>query len=376
VNGNRALCAAAALAALLAACAPAPPDARNPPDAQALLDRRARALLDGDRAAFAATGDPGAWKALHALPLAAWRYRVTAREGEDGATVRAELSHRLERDAGTATARRVLTLSRDSGGAWRVTADRPAPGEPEQLWDQGPDVRTADTARTLVVASGPARPAAWAGPGDTASRAVRAAWGTGVRPVIVVPGSTGAMARLLGAPAATYRDTAAVTTPGAAPRVVVNPEAWQGLGEEARQVVLTHETAHVALRPLTTSRTPMWLSEGCADWTAYRTTRQDPARTAPALARAVRAGDVPLRLPADGDFAFGGDAGTVGRAYEGAWLACRLVADRWGEQAVRDLYEAAGAHGEEAALREVLGVGRAEFTGLWRETLRHDLGEG
>ncbi|MER5477978.1 hypothetical protein ABT026_13535 [Streptomyces sp. NPDC002734] len=365
---NRALAAAVALGALLAACAAAPPDA------QALLDRRARALLDGDRAAFTATGAPALWKPQHALPLAAWRYRVTGRQGEDGATVKAELRYRLERDARAATARRVLTLARDADGSWRVTADRPAPGEPEQLWDQGAALRTAVTARTLVVASGPADPGAWTGPGDAAARAVRAAWDTGVRPVIVVPDSTDAMARLLGAPTGTYRDTAAVTTPGEAPRVVVNPEAWQALGEEARQVVLTHETAHVALRARTTPRTPMWLSEGCADWTAYRTSRQDPARTAPALARAVRDGDVPRRLPADGDFAFGGDAGTVGRAYEGAWLACRLVADRWGDEAVRDLYEAAGTDGEEAALRRVLDVDRDGFTALWRDALRRDLG--
>jgi hypothetical protein len=366
------LCAGVALGGLLAACAPAPPDAG------ALLDRRARALLVGDRAAFTATGDAGEWKPLHALPLSAWRYRVTGRQGEDGATVEAEVRYRLERDAGTATARRVLTLGRDEddGGAWRVTADRPAPGEPEQLWDQSPAVRTAVTARTLVVALGTADPGAWTAPGDTAARAVRAAWDTTVRPVIVVPDSTDAMARLLGAPTATYRDTAAVTTSGAAPRVMVNPEAWEALGEEARQVVLTHETAHVALRPRTTPRTPMWLSEGCADWTAYRTSRQDPAAIAPALARAVRAGDVPRRLPADEDFAFGGDAGTVGRAYEGAWTACRLVAAHWGERAVRDLYEAAGADGEDAALKDVLGVDRAAFTDLWRASLRRDLDGG
>jgi hypothetical protein len=50
------------------------------------------------------------------------------------------------------------------------------------------------------------------------------------------------------------------------------------------------------------------------------------------------------------------------------------VADRWGEEAVRELYDAAGADGEETALRNVLGVDRAGFTALWRAGLREELG--
>ncbi len=354
-----------------AGCAPAAPDAGE------LLTRRSEALLRGDRTAFAATGDAAQWEALHALPLTAWRYEVAevTVQGEDTATVEAELRHRLEQDVGTATARRVLTLGRDDDGTWRVTADRPAPGEAEQLWDQDPAPRTASTPRTLVVASGAdTDPRAYTPLGEAAARAVDEAWDTAVRPVVVVPESTEAMARLLDAPASAYRATAAVTTPGDAPRVVVNPEAFGTLGEQARQIVVTHEATHVALRARTTTRTPMWLSEGCADWTAYRGEEQPPAEAAPALARAARDGDVPRGLPTDGEFAFGGDAGTVGRAYEGAWLACRLVADRWGERAVRTLYDAVGEDGEEAALRDVLGVDRAAFTALWQAELREELG--
>ncbi|MEU9578848.1 hypothetical protein [Streptomyces chilikensis] len=360
----------AALGLAAAGCAP------GTPGAQELLTRRAEALLDGDRAAFAATGDASRWEPLHALPLAAWRYgavEVTGRS-EDTATVETELRYRLDRDAGDATARRVLTLTRDDGGTWRVTADRPARGEAEQLWDQDAGLRTAATPRTLAVAAGEEDPRDYTPLGDAAARAVGEAWDTRVRPVVVVPESTDAMARLLDAPASVHRRTAAVTTPGDAPRVVVNPEAFGTLGEEARQIVVTHETTHVALRARTTGRTPMWLSEGCADWTAYRGSGRDPAEAAPALAREVRGGRTPPHLPTDREFAFGGDAGTVGRAYEGAWLACRLVADRWGEGTVRALYDAAGADGEEAALREVLGVDRAGFTALWQADLRRELG--
>ncbi|MET8578689.1 hypothetical protein [Streptomyces sp. NPDC005012] len=369
--------AAAVLAFVPVACGPGTPDAAG------LLERRSEALLDGDRAAFAATGDPGAWESLRVLDPAAWRYRVTGTSGQGGdtTTVEAELRYRLRQDRGTATAHRVLTLSREGegegggDGAWRVVSDRPAPGRPEQLWDGDAPLRGADTARSRVLAAGDADPRDYTPLGDEAARAVAEAWDVDVRPLVVVPESTEAMARLLGAPAATYRRTAAVATPGEAPRVVVNPEAFATLDASARQIVVTHETTHVALRPSTTARTPMWLSEGCADWTAFRGSERgnDPARAAPALARAVRDGRVPPRLPTDEEFAFGGDAETVGRAYEGAWLACRLVADRWGERAVRALHDAAGAEGEEAALREVLGVDRARFTELWRASLRTEL---
>ncbi|MGW0932532.1 hypothetical protein [Streptomyces sp. NPDC002644] len=371
--------AAAVLAFVPVACAPRTPDA----DAEGLLERRSEALLDGDRAAFAATGDGGAWESLRALGPAAWRYRVTGTSGQGGdtTTVEAELRYRLRQDRGTATAHRVLTLSRDGGdgegGAWRVVSDRPAPGTPEQLWDGDTPLRGADSARSRVLAAGDTDPRDWTRLGDEAARAVAEAWDVDVHPLVVVPESTEAMARLLGAPAATYRRTAAVTTPGAAPRVVVNPEAFATLDASARQIVVTHETTHVALRSSTTARTPMWLSEGCADWTAFRggERESDVARAAPALARAVRDGRVPRRLPTDEEFAFGGDAETVGRAYEGAWLACRLVADRWGERAVRALHDAAGAEGEEAALREVLGVDRARFTEFWRAALRTELAD-
>ncbi len=202
--------------------------------------------------------------------------------------------------------------------------------------------------------------------------------------MVLVPPSLDAMGELLGQPADGYRGTAAVTTGrtgdrGAAPadRVVVNPEAYASLGAFGRRFVLAHETTHVATRAHTSAATPLWLSEGFADWAAHRGGDRAPRDIAPALGRAVRAGDVPDALPADADFAFGGDQEAVARAYEGAWLACELIADRWGEAELAAFYRAVGAHPQregavEEALRTVLSTTPEAFTRAWQDRMRQD----
>ncbi|MDV9193517.1 hypothetical protein R6L23_35815, partial [Streptomyces sp. SR27] len=91
------------------------------------------------------------------------------------------------------------------------------------------------------------------------------------------------------------------------------------------------------------------------------------------------AGELPARLPVDGDFAFGGDAEALARAYEGGWLACALIADRWGETKLTAFYRAVGAHpgrdgAVEQALREVLDTTPEQFTADWRTYLGERLG--
>ncbi|GAA3237551.1 hypothetical protein GCM10020256_57090 [Streptomyces thermocoprophilus] len=88
---------------------------------------------------------------------------------------------------------------------------------------------------------------------------------------------------------------------------------------------------------------------------------------------------MPEELPDDGDFSFTGDADRLARAYEGGWLACRMIAERWGEARLGEFYRAVGAHRQrdgavEEALRDVLGTTPEEFTADWREYLRLQLG--
>ncbi len=223
---------------------------------------------------------------------------------------------------------------------------------------------------------------------DRAVPAASQAWGAdwAGRVVVLVPKSLDGMAGLLGAPASGYRGIAAVTTGEAggaakapADRIVVNPDAYGVLGDFGRQVVLTHEATHVATRAHTTAATPLWLSEGYADWVGYRGSGRTAAQIAPELDRAVREGQLPAALPADADFGFSGDAGKLAKAYEGGWMACRMIADHWGEVRLDDFYRAVGDHRKragavEGALKDVLGTTPRKFTAQWRAYLKAQLG--
>ncbi|WP_308013526.1 hypothetical protein [Streptomyces beigongshangae] len=403
------------LLAGLVGCGGAPAPDGASADVQRVLDRRAAAVRDGSERAFVATAAPASaapgeraeartgFRNLRAVPLAGWSYRVTglSRSG-DRATADADLRYRIAgHDRAPVVTARTLSLLR-AGGRWYVTADRPAAGAGRQLWEQG-TVTVVRGGSSLVLGVGQSRAAlrGYAGLADRAVPAVREAWGGDWpgRVVVLVPESLEAMAQLLGAPAAGYRGIAAVTTgevteaKGGSPRpeagggsgrvpadrIIVNPDAYGVLGSFGRQVVLTHETAHVATRTATSAATPLWLSEGYADWVGYRGTGRSAAQAAPELRRAVAGGNVPAGLPADGDFGFDGDAGKLARAYESGWLACRMIAERWGEVRLGEFYRAVGEHGKragavETGMREVLDTSPEEFTVRWRAYLRDRLG--
>ncbi|MGW2523408.1 hypothetical protein ACWC09_41770 [Streptomyces sp. NPDC001617] len=360
-------------------------------DLQRLLDHRSIAVLDRDRAAFLKTGALSWFENLRGVPLAAWSYRVTTlhRTGDE-ATADTELRYRLQGyDNAPVTVGRTLALSRNADGQWYVDSDTAARKSAQQLWDQG-EVTVVRGRHSLVLGTGQSSEELhmYADLADHAVPAVSGAWGTDwARHVVVqVPRTLEGMAGLLGSPASQYRGIAAVTTgevggPAEAPadRIIVNPDAYAVLGTLGKQVVLTHETTHVATRAHTTAATPLWLSEGYADWIGYLGTGRTPAQAAPELARAVSAGRTPAGLPTDKDFGFSGDATKLAQAYEGGWLACRLIADRWGEERLGAFYRAVGDHRTRAgsvenAMTKVLGTTPEKFTEQWRDYLQAQLG--
>lgn len=367
---------------------------------QETLNDRGEAVVEGDRAGYLATIDPVA-RALRErqgrefahmadIPFHSWEYRIRGvRHQGHRAVADTELRYRVDGyDGAPVAADRTLQLTKRDG-RWYVSADEPGTGAAQQLWQQG-DVRVVRGRHSLVLGVGQdvERLRELAAATDRAVPAVVDAWPSkwNGRVVVLVPSSVEAVGRLLGAPAAGYRGIAAVTTGetggedgSAADRVIVNPEAYGLLGDFGRRVVLTHESTHVATRAHTSAATPMWLSEGFADWVAYRGTGRTAGETAPELRDAVRGGDVPGALPDDEGFAFGGDTAALARAYEGGWLACDLIADRWGEDELREFYRTVGEaeHREgavERALGEVLGVTADEFTAQWQDHLRERLG--
>ncbi|WP_258198342.1 hypothetical protein [Streptomyces sp. VMFN-G11Ma] len=375
----------------LVACGGSPSGGIGRAELQRVLDRRSAAVLDRDRAAFLRTGALGWFENVRGVPLQSWSYRVTAVHGSgDEATADAELRYRiLGYDNAPVASGRTLDLSRKADGHWYVTSDEPARKSAQQLWDQGA-VTVVRGRHSLVLGTGQSSEAlhSYADLADLAVPKVTGAWGTDWtgHVVVLVPGSVEGMAGLLGSPASQYRGIAAVTTgevggPPQAPadRIVVNPDAYALLGPAGKQVVITHETTHVATRAHTNPATPLWLSEGYADWIGYLRSDRTPAEAAPELARAVGDGDVPSRLPTDKDFGFSGEATKLAQAYESGWLACRLIAERWGEERLGQFYRAVGDHKSrtgsvEDAMKKVLGTSLDDFTVQWRDYLRAQLG--
>ncbi|WP_097866566.1 hypothetical protein [Streptomyces sp. rh34] len=369
----------------------------------ATLERRAAAVLAHDPAGYLDGLAPEAAKLRAAqrteldrladVPLKSWTYDVKGITKQDGqwATADVELRYRIDGyDTAPVATRRVLELMRD-GERWYITADRPAKGASGQLWQQG-DVEVVEGEHSIVLGVG--RPESElrqvADTVDLAVPAVSDAWPRpwARRVVVLVPDSVEDMAGLLGSPEASYRGIAAVTTgevggtgkrPALADRVIVNPQAYATLGSFGQRIVLTHETTHVATRTSTSTATPVWLSEGFADWTAYRGEDRAADTIAPELADAVRTGRTPAELPADPDFGFDGDPAKLAGAYEGGWLACELIAERWGKEKLIAFYEAVGAHSGregavEQALKAVLDTTPEQFTADWRDYLAARLG--
>lgn len=380
----------------------APQAAADPPERpriEALLADRARALLRLDRAGLLATVAPEAGPAqqvafdrLLQVPLADLSYRLTAfTEPEPGrgnlATATAELSYRLkETDEYPAVLTRTLAFVR-VGGGWLLSADDPSGAS--ALWDLG-TVRVVKGVHSMLLGLADEdelkRTAATI---DRAVPAVSELWGSGWagRLLVEIPATEPQFAQLLGVKAADYQGIAAVTTAAAgaprrapADRVLINPEAYADLNELGRRVVTTHEATHVATRADTKAWTPLWLSEGVADYTGYRGTGRTPRQVAPELARDIEAGRMPTALPADADFTAGSTG--IAQAYELAWTACHLIADKYGEQHLVALYRAAGAAAPAAGrddwldglLRGQLGLGLADFTKQWIANLNLTLG--
>ena len=142
-------------------------------------------------------------------------------------------------------------------------------------------------------------------------------------------------------------------------RVVFNP-AMLGGGEDELQHALTHEFTHVAFGPETSNATPIWLVEGMAEYVAYASDKV-PDGFANRAAREAHGS----ALPADRTFYDSADN------YLLAWLACRLIAQRYGHAKLLAFYDWFKAHDSvDDGFRTVLGTGQDAFTATWQANLQ------
>ncbi|HEX3930704.1 MAG TPA: hypothetical protein VHW64_08370 [Nocardioides sp.] len=299
-----------------------------------------------------AVSPSGAWAADVATT---WRFA-----GFDRRTERLEVHVRFAPDGSH------LGIAGIGGG------DRRSP-----LWLSG-SLQVRRSARSLVLVAGSAaradRFAALARRAVPQVRRVLPAWRGGL--VVEVPASQDGLDAALDAHRGDYAGIAAVTTTvdGSRSRaspshVFVNPEVFDPLEPRGAQVVITHETTHVAT-DAATSTAPTWLVEGFADYVALSAQRLPLSTSASRIIALVGRDGVPRGLPTQAEFAPGSPH--LEARYESAWLACRLLAADGGVNALVRFYRAMDAGGSLGPeLVRSFGFGPATFVRQWRGVLQH-----
>ena len=379
----------------------------------ALLARRARAVLHHDQAAFLATVDPQSAPtferrqralaaALMTVPFSSYVLTVdasvtpavntaafTAHGSSDTWLPQTTLTYTLRGGDGTRSTLLAFYTFVRRGDAWFIAADDDtapgAPGTQRDVWDYGPVVTVRGRASLVLAHLGSEQQARdVAALADDAVTSVTALWGTdwSRRVVVVIPASAQELQDVVQdhddlSHFAALESAELGRTPGRteqAQRIAVNPAVFFGqTTERGRQVVMTHETAHVATSGSTRTGMPTWLIEGFADYAGFRTVDVPLSSAAAALQARVRTSGAPQVLPHDA--AFSADATDLDVAYEEAWLACRLIAQTEGQDALVRLYRAVGdGQSVPAAFRSVLHSTVPTFTAAWRAALVAELG--
>jgi hypothetical protein len=370
----------------------------------AVLQKMATAVDDDNRSEFLATIDPKGsafrdsartiFANLEKLPLGTFQLRYVSddigaltpdRQAELGGTqswlAQVEVSWQLTGyDAKPARETLPVTFVTRDGTTYAASfSERFATGQRRPIWALGP-VDVAKGRHSLVISlDGEADAEGYVPVTDRAVDSVTKVWGRNWRQKVVIylPAKQAQMEAVLGAQPNTYTQIAAVTmaeldTPqaGAPVRIVANPKLFDELGKQGRRIVLTHETTHVA-STATASPVPLWLAEGFADYVAFTAVPVQDESAAKELFKAVRAGKVPATLPTPE--AFAATSSDLPQAYESAWLACRLIAEREGQSKLvkfyRTVHTSKSPTGLADAFESVLGMTEQEFVAEWQQYL-------
>ena len=353
-----------------------------------LLARRGDAVTRDDAAAWRGTQTTSAkapvFARLAVLPITEWVYDVRSTDASaDGATVRLDVRLRvkLDVDAADSIVHERLTLRR-SGSGWLV-ADEATADKRAQPWDLG-TLSILRGSRTLVIGidTPTATLRSYAATSDSSIPDVTAVWGSDweERAVLVVPHTVSQLARALGRTPDSLDGYAAVTTGDlttdpagrSALRVWINTPGMADLSLQGREVVVRHELTHVATAAPSVDGVPLWLVEGFAEYVGYKGSGIPLRDELSELAAAQRKGKVPAHLPTEQMF----DGDQVDLAYEGGDLACRVIAEKYGQKGLVRFYRlvvsAPGTEGQklDSALRVITGGDTEAFENAWHARLR------
>ncbi|RYE78282.1 MAG: hypothetical protein EOO74_05535 [Myxococcales bacterium] len=283
------------------------------------------------------------------------------------------LRYDLGLDAGTSSHETALVLTPEGDGA-RV-AGLGGHGLRSPLWLTSP-IEVARSGDVAVINAGARSTRGYLDLARTAVRDVRATLPRWRGPLVVeVPKDKDGLDTVLAVEPDTYANIAAVTTTAdgsvvaSAPvHVYLNPEVFGTLKQRGSQVVFSHEATHVATDASFASM-PIWLLEGFADYVALKPSGVPVEQAAGQVIKRMKKEGLPDSLPTPEDLQ--PTAEGLGATYEEAWLACRFLAQRWGEPTLVAFYDSVSdGRGIAAAMKSELGVNQRDFVRLWRDDLR------
>lgn len=410
--------ACVAAAALVPGCSSANTAAPTLADVRSLLARHAAAVLHHDRAAYAQDLDSAdkaasfrtrqldAYANLVRLPLQSWSYRIESRTQEHAAEAAAKrrygsgaiivqiaLRYALRGVDRIPTSHDLWWTFVRHNGRVVIAADdglANAGGASWQgPWDFGP-LTVLRGAHSLVLghADNAAALPQIKATVEAAVPVVSSVWGTAWSQdvAVVVPDSDQELLAEAGQSSQlTTQIAAAAVSDGADPlsgavygqRLIVNPAALARLRTLGQRITIQHEITHIASARSTTGASPQWLVEGFADYVGNLGNPQPVTTIASELRADVRRGKVPAALPPAAQFSTDGSAA---QAYEGSWLACRLIAHLVGQSGLVRFYRLVGAspldpdRATADVLRQVLHETTAQFTTRWRSYVEAQLG--
>lgn len=362
---------------------------------QEVLDRRASAVISGDRDAFLATVDPQApasfrdaqartFDGLRSVPLAS--YGLTARLGDSGDLAtrpgtflpETRVIYRIEGydDRDAVDTLWLTFVERD--GRWYVGSDEDLVtlglDTARNLWDFGP-VRLLRTEHFLVIAHPDQADRAdeLAALAEEAFTTFRSRWQQpwSERIPMIVPSSVDQLEQMLQSTIDLDKFVAFVSYgfvrdagfEATAPRLFVQDATFSRNSRRFQMQTVVHELVHAATVSATGPFTPVWLHEGLADWVAIG---RPGATTPPA------GGDG--TAPRTYEFTTGPHTSIIRTYGEARTLAASLAA-RHGTAAPVDLFRALGElrtapgdedHHVDATLRRLYGVGAPDVEAEWQ----------
>jgi hypothetical protein len=151
-------------------------------------------------------------------------------------------------------------------------------------------------------------------------------------------------------------------------RIILHWDNFSAQSDAVQQSILTHELLHIATRELSGPFVPAFVEEGVAEWVTT------DASTL-LLAIRVSAGTFDRRLPQDHEF-ITGDSDDIVNAYQESYSFIRYADDRFGARAVAEFYRRLGnprvaggtwRYHVDRAMRGAFGAGFGQLQRRWAD---------